>query len=324
MIPHVNALTRVALVAALCAPLCVPVSAQTWPAKPVKIIVPAPAGTAPDIAARAIADKLGEAWGQALVVDNKPGAGCGIAVEAARKAAPDGYTLLLAQAACVVVSPLTFKSFKADMDKEFTPLSIVGVTPMMIVATPAAQAKTLKDIVAQARANPDKVTMGNPALTSIPHLTAELIAQRTGVKLYQIPLGASGVMAAARGDVEYALDGVATMLPMVKAGKTRAIAVTAEVVHPGLEGYALAHDSVPGLDVYGWFALMTPQGLPDAIKTKINSDVNKILSHADVLERFAGFGTYPRPGSLQDAAIFVKKEQGVWAKVIKEANIQPE
>lgn len=201
MIPHVNALTRVALVAALCAPLCVPVSAQTWPAKPVKIIVPAPAGTAPDIAARAIADKLGEAWGQALVVDNKPGAGCGIAVEAARKAAPDGYTLLLAQAACVVVSPLTFKSFKADMDKEFTPLSIVGVTPMMIVATPAAQAKTLKDIVAQARANPDKVTMGNPALTSIPHLTAELIAHRTGVKLYQIPLGASGVMAAARGDV---------------------------------------------------------------------------------------------------------------------------
>lgn len=324
MTQRIFILARAALLSLLLVQWGTSTHAQSWPSKQVKIIVPAPAGTAPDIAARAIADKLGEAWGQTLIVDNKPGAGCGIAVDAARKSTPDGYTLLLAQAACVVVSPLTFKTFKADMDKEFTTLSIVGVTPMMIVATPAAPAKSLKEIVAQARANPEKVTMGNPALTSIPHLTAELIAQRTGVKLYQIPLGTSGVTAVARGDVEYALDGVATMLPMVKAGKTRAIAVTAEIVHPGLEAYPLAHDSVPGLDVYGWFALMTPQGLPDAIKVKINSDVNKILGHAEVVERFATFGTYPRPGSLQEAANFVKKEQGVWAKVIKEANIQPE
>jgi tripartite-type tricarboxylate transporter receptor subunit TctC len=315
---------RAALLAALLAQWGTAAQAQAWPSKQVKIIVPAPAGTAPDIAARAMADKLGEAWGQPLIVDNKPGAGCGIAVDVARKSAPDGYTLLLAQAACGVVSPLTFKTFQADMDKEFTTLSIVGVTPMMIVATPAAPANTLKDMVAQARANPEKVTMGNPALTSIPHLTAELIAQRMGIKLYQIPLGSSGVSAVVRGDVEYALDGVATMLPMVKAGKTRAIAVTAETVHPGLEAYPLAHEAVPGLDVYGWFALMAPQGLSDAIKTKINSDVNKVLGHADVLERFATFGTYPRPGSLQEAANFVKKEQGVWAKVIKDANSQPE
>lgn len=324
MMTRTRALAHLALTAALGALIATQAWAQAWPAKQIKIIVPAPPGTAPDIAARAIADKLGEVWGQTLLVENKPGAGCTIAVDAARKATPDGYTLLLAQAACVVVSPYTFKSFKADMDKEFTPLSIVGVTPMMIVATPAAPAKTLKDIVAQARANPDKVSMGNPAITSIPHLTAELIAQRTGAKLYQVPLGTSGVTAVVRGDVEYAIDGVATMLPMVKAGKTRVIAVTADVVHPGLEGYALAHDAVPGLDVYGWFALMAPQGLPDNVKTKINSDVNKIVAHADVLERFATFGTYPRPGSLQEAANFVKKEQTVWAKVIKEANIQPE
>ena len=221
MTQRIFILARTALLGLLLVQWGASTHAQSWPSKQVKIIVPAPAGTAPDIAARAIADKLGEAWGQTLIVDNKPGAGCGIAVDAARKSTPDGYTLLLAQAACVVVSPLTFKTFKADMDKEFTTLSIVGVTPMMIVATPAA---SLKEIVAQARANPEKVTMGNPALTSIPHLTAELIAQRTGVKLYQIPLGTSGVTAVARGDVEYALDGVATMLPMVKAGKTRAIA----------------------------------------------------------------------------------------------------
>jgi tripartite-type tricarboxylate transporter receptor subunit TctC len=295
------------------------VRAQTWPAKQVRIIVPAPAGSAPDIAARAIADKLAVTWGQQLIIDNRPGAGCGIAMDAGRGAPADGYTLVMPQAACVVVSPLTFRTFKADIDRDFTTVSIVGVTPMLIVANNAAPAKSLADIVAQAKANPDKVSMGNPARTSIPHLTSELIAQ-------QMSFGSSGqaTTAAIAGDVMYGLDGVAAMQPMVKAGRLRAIAVTADKVLPGLEGYPLAKDAVPGLEVFGWFAMMAPKATPPAITAKLNDDINKALAQPEVITRFAGFGTYPRPGSLQDAAAFIKKEQTVWAKVIKDAGIQAE
>jgi tripartite-type tricarboxylate transporter receptor subunit TctC len=265
-------------------------------------------------------------WGQQPVILNRPGAGCGIAMDAARSAAPDGYTLQMAQAACVVVSPLTFKTFKADIDRDFTMLNIVGVTPMLIVANNAAPSKTLTEVVAQARANPDKVSMGNPARTSIPHLASELIAQRTNTQLFQVSFGSTGqnITAAVGGDVMYALDGVAAMQPMVKAGKVRAIAVTSDKVLPGLEEYPLAKDAVPGLEVFGWFALMAPKGTPAAVAQKINEDVSKALVQPDLIARFAGFGTYPRPGSLQDAAAFIKKEQTVWTKVIKEANIQAE
>lgn len=300
--------------------------AQSWPVKQMRIVVPAPAGSAPDIAARAIADKLGVSWGMQPIIDNKPGAGCGIAMDAVRTAPADGYTVVLAQAACVVVSPLTFKTFKSDIDRDFAAVSIVGITPMLIVANNAAPAKNLSEVISQAKAAPDKITMGNPARTSIPHLAAELIAQQTGVKLFQVSFGSTGqaTTAAVAGDVMYGLDGVAAMQPMVKAGKLRAIAVTSDKVLPGLEAYPLAKEAVPGLEVFGWFALMAPKATPNNVLGKINDDINKALTQPDVIAQFAGFGTYPRPGSLQEAANFIKKEQTQWAKVIKDARIQAE
>ena len=302
--------------------------AQTnnWPTKPMRIVVPAPAGSAPDIAARAIADKLGTSWGHQPIIENKPGAGCGIAMDYARQAAPDGYTVVLAQAACIVVSPLTFKTFKADIDRDFTPVSIVGVTPMLIVANNTAPAKNLSDVIAQAKTTPDQVSMGNPARTSIPHLAAELIAQQMGIKLFQVSFGSSGqaTTAVVAGDVMYGLDGVAAMQPMVKAGKLRAIAVTSDKILPGLEAYPLAKDAVPGLEVFGWFAMLAPKATPASIVTRINEDTNKALTQPDVISQFAGFGTYPRPGTLKEASAFIKKEQSQWTKVIKDARIQAE
>lgn len=300
--------------------------AQAWPAKQVRIIVAAPAGSAPDIAARAIADKLGVAWGQMPVIDNKPGAGCGIAIDIARAAPADGYTLVMPQAACVVVSPLTYKTFKSDIDKDFVALSLVAVSPMMIVANEKAPARNLAEMIAQAKANPDKVTVGNPTRTSIPHLASELIAQQTGTKIFQVSFSTTGqaITAVVGGDVMYNVDGAPPLLPMVKAGKLRAIAVMSDKVLPGLEGYPLAKDTVPGLEVFGWFMMMAPKGLPAAIATKINDDINKALVQPDVIARFAGFGTYPRPGSIADADAFLKKEQTVWSKVIKDAGILAE
>lgn len=314
------------LVAAGCCLASVTAHAQAWPSKQVRIIVAAPAGSAPDIAARAIADKLGATWGQMPVIDNKPGAGCGIAIDLARAAPADGYTLIMPQAACVVVSPLTYKTFKSDIDKDFVPLSLVAVSPMMIVANEKAPAKNLAELIAYGKANPDKVTMGNPTRTSIPHLGSELIAQQTGTKIFQVSFSTTGqaITAVVGGDVMFNIDGAPPLLPLVKAGKVRAIAVMSDKVLPGLEGYPLAKDTIPGLEVFGWFMMMAPKGLPAAIASKINDDINKALVQPDVIARFAGFGTYPRPGSLADADAFLKKETGVWAKVIKDAGIQAE
>lgn len=314
------------LIAAGCCLASVSAHAQAWPAKQVRIIVAAPPGSAPDIAARALADKLTTSWGQSPLIDNKPGAGCGIAIDAARAAPPDGYTLVLPQAACVVVSPLTYKTFKSDIDKDFVNLSVVAVSPMMIIANEKAPAKNLAEMVAWAKANPDKLTMGNPTRTSIPHLASELIAQQTGSKIFQVSFAntGQGVTAVVGGDTMFYIDGAAPLIPMVKAGKARAIAVLADKVLPGLEGYPLAKDAIPGLEVNGWFMVMAPKGLPAAIATKINADINAALVQPDVVARFAGFGAYPRPGSLADADAFFKKEQSTWAKVIKSANIQAE
>lgn len=310
---------------ALCSALPI-AQAQTFPTKPVRIIVATPPGSAPDIAARAIADKLGAAWGHIPLIDNRPGAGCGIGIDAARAAPADGYTLIMPQAACVVVSPLTYKSFKSDIERDFTTLSVVAVTPMMIVANLNAPAKNLAELIAQAKANPDKVTVGNPTRTSIPHLASELIAQQSDTKIFQVSFSATGqgVTAAVGGDVMYYVDGAAPLLPLVKAGKLRAISVTSEKVLPGLEGYPLARDALPGLEVYGWFVMMAPKGIPPAIAAKINDDINKALAQPDVIARFAGFGAYPRPGTLAEADAFFKKEQAVWSRVIKAAGIQAE
>jgi len=326
---HFNPLRRLARAAlVLAAVLPALAQAQAWPAKQVRIIVATPPGNAPDIAARAIADKLGNLWNQQVLVDNRPGAGGIVAVDAARQgqSQADGYTLLLAHASVVTVTPYTFKSANFDMDREFVPVSIIGVTPMMIAANANAPVKNLAEMIAYAKANPDKVSIGNPTRTSIPHLAAELIGQSTGAKFFNVPFSGSSPMitAAVNGDTMMSVDGVATLLPMVKAGKLKPIALTSEKVLPGLEGYALAKDTLPGFEVYGWFALFAPKATPSAVAAKINEDVNKALSQPDVIQRFATFGTYPRPGTLAEAAAFVKKEQATWSKVIRDAGIKAE
>jgi len=325
---HFSSLRRLARAAALLAIAALPgfAQAQAWPAKQVRIIVATPPGNAPDIAARAIADKLGSLWNQQVLVDNRPGAGGIVAVDAARQGVADGYTLLLAHASVVTVTPYTFKSANFDVDREFVPVSIIGVTPMMIAANANAPVKNLSEMIAYAKANPEKVSIGNPTRTSIPHLAAELIGQSTGAKFFNVPFSGSSPMitAAVNGDTMMSVDGVATLLPMVKAGKLKPIALTSEKVLPGLEGYALAKDTLPGFEVYGWFALFAPKATPSAVAAKINEDTNKALSQPDVIQRFATFGTYPRPGTLLEAAAFVKKEQATWSKVIRDAGIKAE
>ena len=303
-----------------------PAAAQTYPQKQIKMIVPAPPGSAPDIIARMLGEKLGAALGQAVVVDSKPGAGGIVAMNLLRASPADGYTIALAQAAVVTVTPLTYKEATYDAERDFETVAMVANTPMLFVTGADSPAKTLADAIAMARAKPDEVAIGNPTRTSIPHLAAELMGQKAGVRFQQVPFSTTtqGIAAAVKGDIAFYADGVAPLIPLVRAGRLRAIAVAADRVLPGLEGIPLAKDTVPGLSVYGWFTIHAPKGTPPAVIQRLNTEVNNAVRQPDVIAKFREFGTYPMNGSIEDAQRFLKSEKALFAGVIREAGMKPE
>lgn len=300
--------------------------APAWPQKSIRMIVAAPAGSAPDIVARIVADKMGRALGQSIVIDNRPGAGGIIAMNLLKAAPPDGYTIGLPQAAVVVVTPFTYKEAAYEVERDFEAVAMVGRTPMMFVANPNNPARTLGDAVAQARAKPEQVSVGNPTRTSIPHLASELAGLKSDVKFQQVSFAntAQGLQAVVNGDIQFYVDGAAPLLPLVKAGKLRGIAVASEIALPGLEDYPVANQSVPGINVYGWFTLLAPKGTPAAIVQRLNTEANTAQQQPDVLARFRDLGTYATPGSVADAAKYVRNERDLFGGVIKSLGLKPE
>lgn len=300
--------------------------APAWPNKPIRLVVPAPAGSAPDIIARLIGEKIGRALGQAVVVDNRPGAGGIIAMNHVKAAPADGYTFAFAQAAVVTVTPFTYKEATYDMERDFETVSMVGRTPMMIVANLNNPARSLADVVAQAKAKPDQVSIGNPTRTSIPHLAAEMAGMKAGVKFQQVPFSSTpaGVQAVVGGDIQFYIDGAGPLIPLVKGGKVRPIAVAADTVMPGLEDYPLVNKTIPGLNVFGWFGIFAPKGTPAAIIQRINAEASQAQQQPDMVARFSDFGTYPTPGSVADAARYVKAENEQFGSVIKSLGLKAE
>jgi tripartite-type tricarboxylate transporter receptor subunit TctC len=302
------------------------VSAQAWPQKPLRMIVSAPPGSAPDIIARIVGEKMSQAFGQPVVIDNKPGAGGIVSMNLLRSSPPDGYTFGIPQAAVVTVTPFTYKEATYDIERDFETVATVASTPMLFVTSSESPAKTLGDAIAMAKAKPDQIAIGNPTRASIPHLAAELMAQRTNTKFQQVPFSATpqGIAAVVKGDVMFYVDGTAPLLPLVRSGRLRAVGVAAEKELPGLEGIPLAKDTVPGLNVYGWFMIAAPKGTPPAVVQRLNTEVNNAIKLTDVIAKFREFGTYSTPGSVEDAQRFVKSEKALFGGVIRQAGLKPE
>jgi tripartite-type tricarboxylate transporter receptor subunit TctC len=304
------------------------VSAQTstLTGKNIRIVVPAPAGTAPDVIARLLADSLAAQFKSAVVVDNKPGAGGLIAVRAVTTAPADGTTLMLPPAAVVAVAPLIMKTATFDFERDFETVASVANTPMLFVANPDKGPKTMADLVAKAKAKADDLTVGNPSRGSIPHLAAVIVEQNRGVEFRHVPYGATAqaIQSVVNGDTMASVDGVAVLLPLVKAGRIRALAVTSPRVMPGLEGIPLANETVPGMDVSGWFALFAPKGTPVAVLNELNAATNVMLKTPEAIAKMAALGNYPMGGSVADAAAFVKREKATWAAVVRKAGIEAE
>ncbi len=302
------------------------IHAQTWPQKPLKLIVPSGAGSAPDQMARLIAEKLSRTLGQAVIVENKVGGGGLIAVNQLRQSPADGYTLSVMQAAVATTTPLLYKEATYDVVRDLDPVSIIGISPMMFVSHPNFAARTLGEAIAAAKAAPGSVAISSSFRGSIPNLAGELLGRRTGVQFQNIPYqtSAQAVQAVMGEQVSLYVDGVGPMIQLVRAGKLRALAVASESVLPGLEGIPLAKDTVPGLNLYGWYALVAPKGTPRDVIARLNREINEILRDPDVVDKFHKQGNYPRGSTPEGAQQFIRNEVALFGDVIKASGLKPE
>jgi tripartite-type tricarboxylate transporter receptor subunit TctC len=299
--------------------------AQAWPNKPVRMIVPAGAGAAPDVIARILGEKLAAAWGQGVVVDNKPGAGGIPGMSALARSAPDGYTIGFVPAAMGTITPLVFKNPQFNPDTDLVPAATVGISPLMLAVPAASGIQSVADLAKHAKANPGKVNFAAPQLNSLPHLAGEMVSKAGAMNLFTVPFRAppEAVAAVLSGDATLTVDGVPGLLQHVKSGRLRAVGVTSAKRLPGIDVPAVA-ETYPGYEAIGWFQIIVPAGTPAAIVERINADVNRITASPEVATRLGDMGVYPRQDSVGGAREFFMQQQGAMKRLVTELGVQPQ
>jgi len=301
--------------------------ATNWPTQPVKLIVPfAPGGTS-DVLAREIAARLQVALKQTVVVDNKAGAGGVLGADSVAKAAPDGYTVLLGTIATHAINPALMPKMPYKADRDFAPVILLGKISNVLLIGPGAQARTVKDIVAAAKAKPGDITFASAGQGTSQHLSGEVFRLMTGADLTHVPYkgSAPAIQDVMGGQVPMSFETVTVALPQIKAGKVKAVAVTSAKRSAQLPDVpTLAESGVPGFDVSSWQALYLPAGTPPAIVAKLNAEVQKIVAQPEVKARMESLGLEYAPNSPAQFTEFQKAEQARWAKVIKDGNVKPD
>lgn len=298
---------------------------QDWPNKAVRVIVPSPPGTAPDIAARLIGDKMSQAWKQQMVVENRPGAGSIPGMSAFIKTAPDGYNFAIVAATAVTLTPHLFRNPQYNIDTDVTPVAIVATGPFIVAVNPGIGINSLADLIKLAKSQPGKLNFAPPLLNTTPHLAGELLWGLAGIKMTAVPYSGTvpAVTATMTNESQVTIDGVPALATQIKAGKLKGIAVTSKERIPGFDLPPVA-DSFKGFEAIGWFAVLAPAKTPAAMVERMNRDVNAATQLPDVVTRFADLGIYPRPGTVQQAAEFLAAERALWGKAVKDLGIQPQ
>ncbi|MFA5915400.1 MAG: tripartite tricarboxylate transporter substrate binding protein, partial [Burkholderiales bacterium] len=292
-----------------------------YPAKPIHLVVPYPAGGPLDIMARAIGQKLTEAWKQPVIVDNRAGAGGNIGADAVAKAAPDGYTLLMGAVATHAINPVLYSKIPYDPIKDFAPVALVAQVPNILVVNPSVPAKSVRELIELARAKPGSLNFASGSTGSTGHLAGELFNTMAGVKMVHIPYkgAAPATTDLLSGQVQLMFDNLASALPNVKAGKLRALAVTTLKRSPAVPDLpTIAESGLPGFDLTTWFGLFVPAGTPPEIVAKLNAEVVRALNAKDMRERLEKMGTEPPADNTPEHfAAFVRSEAAKYAKVVK-------
>jgi len=306
--------------------LSLPLNAATaFPTKPIRIIVAyTPAGTT-DILARALAQKMSEAWGQPVIVDNRPGANGNIGTEVAARAVPDGHSLVMATAGTHGINVSLYRKLGWHPVKDFAPVSLTAMVPNIMVVNNSLPVKNVKEFVAHVKANPGKLSYGSPGNGSTAHLSMELFKSMTGANLVHIPYkGSAGVLTDVMGgQIAVTIDNMPPYVPQVRAGKIRALAVsTAKRSSAMPDVPTIAEAGVTGYEAGAWFGLLAPAGTPKAVVAQLSAESARILKLPDVSKRISELGAEPVGSTPEEFGALIQSEIAKWAKVIKDANVE--
>ncbi len=295
--------------------------AQTFPVRPIRLVVPFPPGGAVDAYARIVQTRLGEQLGQPIVIENRGGAGGMIGADLVAKAAPDGYTLLVGNVAALAMNVGVYASMPYDPLRDFTPIMHTVDVNYALVIHPAVPVKTVAELVAHAKANPGKLSYGSAGAGSAPHLATELLKQRAGIDIVHVPYKGGGPMVAdlLGGQIQLAIGDQANLMPQVKAGKLRVLAVGSARRSPTYpEVPTIAEAGFAGFEAGAWQAIVGPAGMPAPIVKRLHEALQRSMEAADVRDRLLGAGLDPVAGTPEDLARHIRAEIGKWSKVAKE------
>lgn len=302
--------------------------AQTYPAKMVRIVSPFPTGITPDSAARLLADRLSKAWGQQVLVEPRPGANGFIAIGAAKKAAPDGHELLLLSNAHLAINPHVFKAIPYDSENDFAPVSLIYRAPFFVVVSTSGPHRTIQDLVAAAKASPERVTYSTPYVGSPPHLGGALLAALTDTRMTAVHYkeGPAIYTGVANGDISFTVATAGSATPLVKAGKLKLLAIAAPArlaSQPDVP--TIAEIGGPaGYVVESWSGILAPRGTPPEILRRIGADIAAALKEPELVERFRNLGIEPVATTSAGMAQVIRDDLRRYGEVVKRAGIQPE
>ena len=298
------------------------VSAQAYPTKPIRIVVPFPAGGTTDVLARAAAQKLAETLGQPAVVDNRPGAGGNIGAELVAKSAPDGYTLLMGTVGTHAINPGLYPKLPYDHVKDFAPVILVAGVPNVLVINPALPVNSVPELIAYAKANPGKLNFASSGNGTSIHLSAELFKTMAGVQMTHVPYkgSAPALQDLVGGQVQLMFDNLPSSLALIKGGKLKALAVTSSTRAAALPDVpTLAESGLPGFEASSWFGLLAPAGTPPPVIAKLNGEIAKWLATPEAKEKLLAQGANAAGGTAEEFAQFIAAETAKWQKVVKES-----
>jgi tripartite-type tricarboxylate transporter receptor subunit TctC len=298
---------------------------ESYPSRPIKIVVPLPPGPIADVLPRLVADKLTARWGQPVIIENRPGAAQNLGAEVVARAAPDGYTLLATPQGPLVVSQHFYPALGFD-PTAFVPVTVLAALPYTLVAHPGVRASTLQELVALAKANPEKLTYASPGTGSPTHLAGELLKSVAGIRMTHVPY--KGVAPAAvdlhAGRVDLMFDNLANTLPHIKSGKLRVLAVASDARIPELSAVPAIAETYPGFYAAGWYAIVAPPNTPAAIAAKLSAAISETLKLPEVAGRLREYAARPVGSSPDETAAFFKQESERWRQVIVANNIKPD
>jgi tripartite-type tricarboxylate transporter receptor subunit TctC len=296
--------------------------AQPYPNKPLKIIVPFAPGGATDLIARAVGQKLTESMGQPVVVENRTGASGMLGADLVAKSPPDGYTLLMASTAEIAINPSLYAKMAYDPAKDLAPVTLAGITPLILVVNPNTPARSVNDLVVQAKSTPGSVSFASAGNGSVQHLSGELLKTITRTEMTHVPYkgAAPALVDLLGGQVTMFFSGMPPAMPHVKSGKLRAIAVTTPKRSPAAPDVpTMAEAGIPGFDISNWFGVFAPAGTPNEILNKLNAEIVRALALPDVKERLASQGAEVVGNTRAEFAAFIAAEMAKYAKLIKES-----